>query len=309
LSSIGEPHPTVRLSGSDYYSPDVSSVAYPAQHRAPSAWRTAWDLLVGWILGAACLAVIYVAGWFLGVIGLNTASEGGVINQWPFPDNGWWSLAANFSVLVLALLVATLTTAWKLRESFQMLSEARLAIVLLFTGGVPLVTPTGHGSAFAFLFLVAVWLVRKWVVRAGHRFSRRGLGISALGLMLTIVAYGAVHPVWVESAMVAPSLRGTKSQRTLTLTLRNASWAPVTVEQLSGGFLFPRVERASGTPQSRFPSRTSKTFALLGRASGCATLITDARIRYRLLGLSFSSPLQIEPSGFECPRSSGLGDG
>jgi hypothetical protein len=276
----------------------MSSVAYPAHHGAPSAWRTAWDLIVGWVLGASCLAVMYVAGWLLGVIGLNTASEGGVLNQWPFPDNGWWSLAANFSVLVLALLVATLTTAWKLRESFRMLSERRLAIVLLFTGGVPLVTPISDDSALVFLFLIAVWLVRKWVVRADHRFSRRALGISALGLMLTITSYGALHPVWVESAIVVPD---SGNQRTLTLTLRNAGWASVTLERLSGGFLFPRAEPRAGTRQLRFPSRKSKTFALVGGASGCATQITDARIRYRLFGVSFSSPLQIEPSGFGCP--------
>ena len=288
------------------YIQHMSSVPYFEPERAPSWWRTAWEIFVGWILGAACLIPLYVAGWFLGVIGVNGGpSDKGFVNQWPFPDNGWRSLAANFSVLLLAALVGTVTVAWKLRESFETVSEARLAVVLVLTGVVPLVTPSESGAAVG--FLIATWAVRKWVVRAGHRFSRRALGLSALALMLTVASYGALHPVWVESATVVPSPSGSHEQSTLRLRLHNASWGTVVVESLSGGPLFPRaIARRPAGPQLppgvRIEPRASKSFALVGEANACATELPSGRIRYHLFGLTLSSPLRIKPYGSSsCP--------
>jgi hypothetical protein len=254
----------------------------------------------GWLLAAACLVGLYGVGWPLGLIGANSGpAQRGVLNEWPFPDNGWWSLAANVATILLALLVVTVATAWRLRGSFDAVAEDRLALLLLFTGGVPLVVPWRPGLVVG--FLVAVWLVRRWVVRASFRASRRALLGASVFLTLTVASYGLLHPVWVESAVVMPSPAST-SGRVLVVSLHNVSRLPLTIERVSGWPLFS--DAVAGWPWQSRPvealrvaPRATQTFTLKMPSDGCATIIPDAAIRYRVLGLTVHAPLRIAASG------------
>jgi hypothetical protein len=279
----------------------MSSVAYPARRPVPGWWQTAWDLVSGWLLAAACLVGLYGAGWLFGLMGANSSGHPprGALNEWPFPDNGWWSLAANAATILLALVLVTVTTAWRLRGSFDAVAEDRLAVLLLFTGGVPLVVPWRPGLLAG--FMVAVWLVRRWVVRASFRASRRVLLGASVFLMLTVASYGLLHPVWVESAVVMPSPASTNG-RVLVVSLHNVSRLPLTIERVSGGALFSGA--VAGWPWQSRPVEglrvgpgATQTFTLKMASGGCATVVPDAAIHYRVFGFTLAAPLWIALSG------------
>jgi hypothetical protein len=279
----------------------VSTVAYPSRRPAPGWWRTAGLLLAGLLLGSLALLALYSVGSLLGLISTNYgSSQRGVINEWPFLDNGWWSLAANLSAMILALLVVTVVTARMLRESFDSVSEGRLAIVLLFTGMLPLVTAPHEGSLL-FGFLIATWLLRHWVVREDDRAPRRTLIVVAVALSLTIASYGLLHPVRVLSASPIAE-HPAKAGKAISFSLYNGGRVPLTVEQISTGPIVART--VAGWPWQPHPVKglrigpgATQVFTLRLHQGGCATLLPDASVRYRLLGLKLDASLQIGAAG------------
>jgi hypothetical protein len=276
----------------------VSSVAYPAQPTEPGWWRTAWLIVVGWLTAGLVLAVLYLAGSFVGAIGRNIDGLGqsGIhgINDWPFPANGNWSLVADASVFALALLITTVAIAWNLRSRFATVAEDRLFVVLLFTVGAPFVT--SHKTA-PLLFVIAVWAVRAWVVKDELRMPRRPLLLVGAALALTIASYGLAHPVWIESASAtSPATK----RPTVVLVLHNQGRVAVDVEQVIAN---GRHEARVGWPWAdtrRLPVRIgpgrSDEFTVKVSAGDCGGVV--GRIRYRVLGATRSEPLETKPSGF-----------
>lgn len=284
----------------------MSSVAYPARPSEPGWWRTAWLMIVGWLSAAVALGCLYVVGFYLGAIGRNTTAGavesgpgfGHSIDGWPFPANGTWSLFANLAVWALALAVTTVAVAFRLRQGFASVSEGRLGVVLLVTGGVPYVTSP---EAFPLVFVIAVSAVRWWVVRDELRFPRRLLAGIGLVLALVIGSYGVVHPVWVDSATAWWSARAGKRPAVM-LVLQNSGRVSVEVQRLSGGFLFsdgrvglPGQDRA--LTSVRIPPGQSREFTLRPRPGSCSTALWGARLRYRVLGVAASEPLVAGVSG------------
>ena len=276
----------------------MSSVAYPAQPAGPGWWHTAWLVFLGWLTAAVVLGGLYLAGTVAGAIGRNSHAVGPgthAINDWPFAQNGRWSLLADVSVFVLALGVTTIAIAWQLRGPFPAVSEGRLFVVLLFTGGAPIVT--SHDSAPVF-FLIAVWAVRAWVVKDELRVPRRPLLAVGAALALVTTSYGLLHPIWVESASTVESIPKSKQMRVM-LTLHNSSRGSVEVEQLSAaGFTDGRV--GPWEPGSSLPVRIS------GGHTGAFTLRTtpgtcggglDGIVRYRVLGRTLVEPLRLTLAG------------
>lgn len=278
------------------YIPCMNSVAYPAQPTGPGWWTTAWLMFLGWLAAALALGGLYVAGTLLGVIGRNgyTGAGSGVhaINDWPFASNGTWSLLADSSVFALALVVTTIAIAWQLRGPFETVSEDRLMVVLLFTGGAPLVTTDTSAPLF---FLVAVWAVRAWVVKDEFRFPRRPLlAIGAL-FVLTIASYGLFHPVWVESASPIVS-HPTAKRPTVMLVLHNGSRASMTIERVSAGGYTDARAGWPGENAAQLPLRIAggKTAALMLKMQpgNCGNGLY-ARVRYRLLGRTLQEPFNV----------------
>jgi hypothetical protein len=93
----------------------------------------------GLFTAAVVLGGLYLAGSFVAAVGTNSDTGPGLgvhaINDWPFASNGRWSLVADVAVFVLALGVTTIAIAWRLRGRFATVSEGRLLVVLLVTGG------------------------------------------------------------------------------------------------------------------------------------------------------------------------------
>lgn len=277
----------------------MSSVAYPTRPTEPGWWQTAWLMFLGWLTAAVVLGGLYLAGTLVGAIGRNGygALPGGhAINDWPFADNGTWSLLADSSVFALALIVTAAAIAWQLRSRFATVSEDRLIIVLFFTGGAPYVT---SDKSAPLLFLIAVWVVRAWVVKDDFRVPPRVLLATGAVLVSTIASYGLLHPVWVESASASSSMP--KSKRpTVLLRLHNASRASLELQRVSaGGF----TDARAGWPWevgTRMPVRISGghtgTFTLRMRPGTCGNGLI-ANVRYRVLGRTLREPLRLTVSG------------
>lgn len=278
----------------------MSSVAYPAQPTRPGWWATAWLMFLGWLGAALALGGLYLAGMLLGAIGRNEYAFGSpgvhAINDWPFAHNGTWSLLADISVFVLALGVTTVVMAWQLRAGFPVVSEDRLLIVLLFTGGVPYLTSEKSAPLF---FLIAVWAVRGWVVRDDFRFPRRALAVVAAILLLAIGSYGLLHPVWVQSATTISAMPRAKRPLVL-LMLHNASRTTLDIDGFAaGGYTltghgWPSERRTQ--PPFRVGAGRTETLTLTRNVGTCGNGLI-ATLRYRELGLTLHQPVRLAVPG------------
>lgn len=277
----------------------MSSVAYPAQPTEPGWWATAWLMFLGWLAAALALGGLYLAGMLVGAIGRNAyafGTGGHAINDWPFAHNGTWSLFADISVFALALCVTTVLMAWQLRAGFPNVSEDRLLIVLLFTGGAPYVTSEKTALLF---FLIAIWAVRAWVVREDFRFPRRGLVVVAATLLLTIGSYGMLHPVWVQSAAAISGMPESK-RPTVLLMLHNASRRTLEIDDLTAlgytltGAGWPTEHRTG--PPFRVGAGRTETFTLRRNVGTCGNGVT-ATLGYHELGLALQQPVRVAVPG------------
>ena len=256
----------------------------------------------GWLTAALALAGLYVLGILVGALGRNMGvSAASGINESPFPDNGWWSLVANLATYLLALALTTVAVAARLRDGFATVSEERLGVVLLLTGGIPLLVPR-HGGWLVAGFLIAVWAVRAWVVRDEFRFPRPTLAVIAGILLLTIASYGVLHPVWVQSSDVvenADVAATLPSSRTILFFLNNTSRVGVEVDSVSGA---PLAKVRAGFPwtgdrgsTTRNPPSSPRAYNLTTSTGAGAPV--DVRVRYRVLGLRLSERLRVAPVG------------
>ena len=266
----------------------MTSVAYGASPPLPGWARTVWVLVTGWIAGAVVVGALYVAAVLAGAIGSNGSfAKPGVLNQWPYPDNGWWSLGANLSAILLVVLIATVATAWAMRGTFARFSETHLLLVLLFTGWLPFVAAGPPGGTFG--FLLAVVLVRVWVARTDDHLPRRAALACSAVLVTVVASYGLLHPLWSTDAFAS----GTPSRSKLLIAVHNSARVPVTVERLDGGPLFVSAASPRGV---RISAGADSLFALKWAPHACANVLTELRIRYRILGITFSEPLRARPS-------------
>jgi hypothetical protein len=274
----------------------MSSVAYSAQPNEPGWWRTAWLVFLGWLTAALVLSGLYLAGSLVGAIGRNTYAADGpsthAVNDWPFAENGTWSLAADLAVFLLALGITTVAVAWQLRELYATVAEDRLFVVLLFTGGAPFVVSEKSAPLF---FVVAVWAVRAWVVRDQLRLSRRLLAITGVALLLTVGSYGLFHPVWVQSVSAVSEMPKAK-RPTVLLMLHNASRGSLLIERLSaGGFTDAGAgwpSEPSRPPPLRVGAGRTEPFILKARLGTCGTGFM-ATVRYRVLGVTLHEPVRL----------------
>ena len=270
----------------------MSVVAYHGSAPRPGLVRTAWLVASAWAVAAVALFSMYAVALAAGVFAPGAGATRGSLNEWPFPADGWWALATDASAVLLALLVVTAAVAWRLRTSFEAVSEPRLALVLLFTGGLPLVAPLRWA---AFGFVVVVLLGRTWISRQDERVPPRSAAIVASGLALVIVSYGLLHPVWIASAR---TVERQTNGRSVELVLQNASRLPITIETVDPG---PIGGRVIGR-EVRVAPGAAATFFVEPPPGGCATVLPATRVHYRLAGLTLSSQLTGRPTrSIRCP--------
>lgn len=262
----------------------MTSIAYRAEPPRPGWTLAIGSLLVGWILAGAAASLLYVAARLAGAIGQTSALRGSsyagsglAVNEWPYPENGWWSLLANLAVVGLVLVLTTKATSWWMRRSCDRVSDERLSLVLLLTGWLPLRFGGPAGGFFG--FVVAVVLVRCWVAGAEYRLPRRTAAaiVGALGAFALV--YGLLHPLWAVD-VIPP---GAAHPRTTTIVMHNAARVPVRVDGLIVGPPLGRLEGAA-RPVS-FPARSDHLLVQHLPRGGCGRVVVEAHVRYHVFGL------------------------
>jgi hypothetical protein len=252
------------------------------------------SLVVGWIVSAAAILVLAGAAELVGAISQPYGWHAGTVNWWPYPDNGLWSLLANFAVLLIGLVLATVATSWRLRRKHAHVSDGRLAVVLFFTGWIPLTTAGPVGGVAG--FLIALVLIRYWVARHEDRLAPTHAAALLAVFGVVVLSYGLLHPVWTVS--VTPTLSAGK-QRLVGINLHNAARVGVTIDHIETmGWPYgrPRPARLHLAPGA------DRTIWLpVARTTGCGTDVLGIRAHYHVFGLAFSAPLPARiPLGPRC---------
>jgi hypothetical protein len=271
----------------------VTSVAYPVEPQPPGWTHTSFALVVGWLLGWAASAVLYAAGGLTGALASPYGPHPGVLNEWPYADNGLWSLIANLAVILIVLLLTTTATSWWLRRKHDLVSDGRLAVVLFFTGWIPFVAAGPVGGIFG--FLVAVVLIRYWVARHDGRLPIGDATVLVGVLGAVVLSYGLLHPLWTADVVLAsPAAR----DRSVEMVVHNAAHVGVTIERLEAAPFSrpsPRPSRLHIAP------RADGAFVLSMPRGGCGTAVLGIHARYRIFGLTLSQTLPARvPLGRRC---------
>jgi len=247
--------------------------------------HTTVSLLVGWVAGAAASLVLYAIAIEIGAIGTPYGTHPGVLNEWPFRHGGLWGLSANIAVIAIALLLTTVATSRWLRRKHSVVSDGRLAVVLFFTGWIPLVTTGPVGGLFG--FLVAVVLVRHWVARREDCIPLADVGVLVAALSLLVLSFGLLHPLWTSDVF---RLAPTGKSRAVQVVIHNAGLARVTIDRLE---VQPALRLKPQPSTLHLGSRADRLFTLsLPDARGsCGTLVVAMHARYHVFGLSFTEDL------------------
>jgi hypothetical protein len=239
------------------------------------------SLVVGWFVSAVAIFVLYIGANLVGAISQPYGSHAGVVNEWPYADNGLWSLLANFAVTLIALVLATVATSWLLRRKHGRVSDLRLAVLLLFTGWVPLTTAGPAGGLVG--FLIALVLVRHWVARHEDHLAPKYAAVLVAVLGTVVLSYGLLHPLWTTS--VTPAISVGK-QRGVEIHVHNAARVGVTVDHVEapgfpyGGPRPARLHLAAGGDGTMVLSLSS--------GNGCGTDHLGIRTHYHVFGLALS---------------------
>jgi hypothetical protein len=276
----------------------VTSVAYPAEPSQPGWTSAIGALLAGWIIAGFATLGLYLAATFAGAIGhpsshaldsLRPVRER-ALNDWPYPSNGLWSLLANIAVVLLVLVLTTKATSWWLRGSYQHFSDLRLALVLVFTGWLPLNLGGPVGGLFG--FLVAVLLIRGWVPKRQDQLSKLAATGTVAGLAAFILVYGLLHPLWTVD-VEGSSARGA---HTALIVIHNVARVPVEVEGYTIDPPLPQPSQGFSLSPGRlghlqhaflFPARTDRSLTQT-LPQGCGTIPLAIHVRYHVFGLPLS---------------------
>jgi hypothetical protein len=256
----------------------VGSVAYPSQPQLPRWVDATFSLVAGWFVSAVAIFVLYIAADLVGAISQPYGSHAGVVNEWPYADNGLWSLLANIAVILIALVLTTVATSSRLRRNHAPVSDVRLALVLLFVGWIPLRTAGPVGGLVG--FLIALVLIRHWVARHEDRLAPKSAAALVAVLGTVVLSYGLLHPVWTMS--VTPTLPGGKA-RSVVVGIHNAARVRVTIDRIAALLPFgparpPRLHLAPGATKD----------ITLSIPHGCGTLVVGIRTHYHIFGLALS---------------------
>lgn len=269
------------------YNWHVTTVAYPARPQLPGWIHTTVSLLVGWVLGAAASGALYGIASLIGAIGTPYGTHPGVINEWPFHHGGLWGLSANIGVIAIALLLTSVSTSRWLRRKHAVVSDGRLAVVLLFTGWIPLVTAGPVGGLVG--FLVAVVLVRHWVARREDLLPLPDAAILVGVLSVLVLSYGLLHPLW--TADVFSSAPVGKSQA-VQVVIRNAGLTGVTIDRLE---VQPALRLSPQPSALQLGSRADRllTLSLPDARGSCGTLVAAIHAHYHVVGIPFTEDLPV----------------
>ena len=213
----------------------MSTVAHEARsgvdrRRLPS-WRAAF---VSAFLGGALVSLaVVVAATTAQALGLVGRPAGSGLRDWPYPEAGLSSLAANAVVWVWILTLTALVIRGLLADrSTPAISAVTVFCILVLTGFAPGLPRGLLDLPVPAAFVFTVVLLRLAPAFAPPVLSKRATAalLAAGALVLAIPAVHAIqHPLWSDSSFsLAPQPRNTA-----TFPLKNAGFADVQLQAVT----------------------------------------------------------------------------
>lgn len=301
----------------------MATVAHDARSgvgrpRLPTWTATLTSAFLGWILASAVLSVVAIAA---NALGLFARPTGGGVSDWPFPDAGLASMAANVVVWAWILALNALFVRGLLADrSTPAVSAATVACVLTITGFAP-----GLPRGLLDLPWPVAFVATAGLLRLAPAFSPRPLpkrataALLAAGAPLLVVpaVHGLLHPLWLTG-----SVQGfPPAPNTATVMLRNSGYSDVRLDAVSLHVPFGLAElsdvRASRHPifaaDGPFPDAGPLPHVLDGRSQaflqlrlrriGCGAgppLRAEATLRYRVHGSSHAERVPVSLTNPPC---------
>ena len=194
----------------------------PAGPSRPWFVRVLWRVMLGYVVAAVWLAVLYLLLYRLGF------PPGPPVRPGPFPLDGAWSLGADLVVAAMIVLVA----AWWIRGLIAELVRAPVSFGVVALA----VAVTGYAPFLAFrpapLVVIITWPVTTWIVQRyaiGRTLpfpkpSRRVWIALALAGVVVFGSYRVYHPLF----------GGDEGDGSI--YLRNG-WADLTITRVKGGYI------------------------------------------------------------------------
>lgn len=286
----------------------MSSVAHETGTRSARPPLPSWGAaLVGAVLGWACASILAgglaVGAMALGFLGRTSGSG---LRNWPYPDAGWASIAAN-GVVWLWIFAATalLIRGLFADRSGRPVSSTVVFLILLATGFAPFV-PRGLLDLPGPLALVATAALLRLAADFGPAPlpKRTTMKLMVVGTaLLAIPALHAItHPLWPGSSFFS------QTPKTTTFSLKNAGLATLELKSVSLQMPVPLAElrsvRVSEQPfaeQGRalpfeLEPRSEAFVHLRLQPTGCGQgpLRGQARLEYRVFGRTRVETLPVE---------------
>ena len=283
----------------------MSSVAHgarlPVIRHAPPSWRSAMIAgVLGWFIAQFTLGAVMLVASQLGLV---QRPQGSALSDWPYPDAGWSSVAANTVVWVWIIALTALLIRGLLADRIgRPISAVTIFGVLTITGFAPLI-PRGLfdlpwlvalvGTA-ALLRLEPYVQIPVWPKRA----TAKALAVGVLFLAIPAI-HGVLHPLWSD-----PSSIGAPVSRNLpTVPVENAGFADVELESVALRSPVPIAELVDVRVDEHPPFHPDGPFASPGlpyrlegrdhaflqlrlrhRGCGAGAVLAEAVVRYRLRG-------------------------
>ncbi len=170
-------------------------------------------------------------------------------------------------------------------RTHEHVSDGRLAVLLVLTGGIPLViSHHDHHGAGLLGFILAVVFVRRWVVRHEGRWALAPAAAILAVLCAVVVSYGALHPLWTASAY---STGHTGRYCTVAVDIRNAARVGVTIDEISATSLTLSPVRPAQLHLAPRADQVIVVRYLGGSGSG----VFDVNAHYHVFGLALSETL------------------
>jgi hypothetical protein len=289
----------------------------PVIRHSPPSWRdTLIAAFLGWLFAQIGVVAILLAA---SAIGFVRRPQGSGLSDWPYPDAGWWSVAANAVVWIWILALTALLTRGLLADRIRRpISAITIFCALTITGFAPFIPRGLLDLPWLAAFLGTALLLRLepyvdipvW----SKRMTVKALAVGVVFLVIPAV-HSVLHPLWSDPLSVSQP----DNRNLATVPLENAGFTDVELESVA---LHPSVpiaklvdvrvdEHPPFNPHGPFPSphlpytlegQDHAFLQLRLRHRGCGTgpIAASAVVRYRLHGDLRSQALPVEITPRPC---------
>jgi hypothetical protein len=256
----------------------------------PSWGSTIWAVLRGYIFALVVLGVPVTVLWYAGVPLIpEAASEPG-----PWPIEGPWSIAADASLFVVVVSIASLIIHWSAAGTLgRPVSPLVVLAAVALTGYAPFLSYRWVESGVLAL-LLTVAAVRYVGVDRDHslQVGRAGLALIVAILAagtLTATAYALAHPLGLSET--GGGFMVDEEHRFVSADLRNGGWGDLRIVSVESDAAPVRgvpweAERFAGTV---IPARGEISISFAERV--CPF---EAVVRYELAGRAFTQRLVLD---------------